>query len=87
MKKGLVTILAAVMLLSVIPAEAVSADGWYADSDGWHYRENGTMLRNAWKRDSTEWCYLDGSGHMLCNGYAWDSAGQHYLDSTGHMVW
>ena len=63
-----------------------SKTGWYKELGIWHYYENGTMIKNSWRKDSKGWCYLDSSGRIMINGWAKDSKGWCYLGSNGYMV-
>ena len=63
-----------------------SKNGWIKELDNWYYYENGTMVKNVWKKDSKGWCYLGSDGKMAINNWAKDSKGWCYLGSDGYMV-
>lgn len=63
-----------------------SKTGWYKELGIWHYYENGTMVKSAWRKDSKGWCYLDSNGRMVANGWVKDSKGWCYLGSNGYMI-
>lgn len=69
----------------ITPAKA---NGWnYLDGE-WYFFNNGTMLGDTWKQDSTKrWFYIDNDGTMVTNDWRQDSS-KHwfYLGSDGAMM-
>ena len=62
------------------------ANGWVLEGGIWYYYENGTMLKNTWKLDSTGWCYLGADGKMATNKWILDSVGWCYVGADGYCV-
>ncbi len=63
-----------------------SKNGWAWENGNWAYYENGVMLKDCWKEDSTGWCYLGSDGYMLINAWVQDSLGWCYLGDNGYCV-
>lgn len=64
------------------------ANGWnYLDGE-WYFFNNGTMLGDTWKQDSSKrWFYLGNDGAMFKNSWIQDFSGHwYYLGSDGAMV-
>jgi len=61
-------------------------EGWVEENGKWVYYENGTKLKNTWKKDSKGWCYLDADGYMATNKWIKDSQGWCYVGDNGYCV-
>ena len=62
-------------------------DGWVKENGIWYFYEKGTMVKNAWRKDSKGWCYLGVDGKMLTNQWKKDSKGWCYIDGSGYIVY
>ena len=62
-------------------------EGWQLIEGGWYFYENGKMVTDAWRKDSTGWCYLGADGEMLTNQWVKDSTGWCYIDGSGYIVY
>ncbi len=67
-------------------AHNLQQNGWLKDGGKWYFYENGTMVKNAWRKDSKGWVYLGANGAMLTNAWAKDSKGWCYLGTDGYAV-
>lgn len=70
---------------TAVPKETVK-NGWIYESGKWYIYENGTMVKNAWRRDSKGWVYLGKDGAMLTNSWCMDSVGWCYVGADGYAV-
>ena len=64
----------------------VVLNGWVQEGEKWAYYDNGTMLTNAWTKDSHDWVFLGTDGYMVTNAWAKDSHGWCYMGADGYMV-
>lgn len=48
-------------------------NGWIKKDNYWYYYENGSQVKNQWRKDSKDWCYLNGDGTMAVNEWHQDS--------------
>ena len=71
---------------TAVPKETVK-NGWVKENGIWYYYENGTMVKNAWRKDSVGWCYLGADGAMLVNTWKRDSVGWCYIGNSGYIVY
>ena len=57
---------------------SVKASYWYQDAAGWHYQENGTMVKNEWKfltyQGAGYWYYFDENGVMKTGWLDWNGS-------------
>lgn len=60
--------------------------GWVKKGGYWYYYEKGIPVKNAWREDSKDWCYLGSDGKMVKNAWQKDSKGWCYLGSNGRIV-
>lgn len=60
--------------------------GWVKKGADWHYYENGVPVKNAWRMDSKDWCYLGSDGRMVTDKWVQDSKDWCYLGSDGRIV-
>lgn len=60
--------------------------GWVQKGADWYYYENGVPVKNAWRMDSKNWCYLGADGKMAKDAWAQDSKDWCYLGSDGRIV-
>lgn len=60
--------------------------GWAQKGADWYYYENGVPVKNAWRMDSKNWCYLGADGKMVKDAWAQDSKDWCYLGSDGRIV-
>jgi len=59
---------------------------WVQSGSKWYYqREDGTYLKNMWKKISGDWYRFDTEGAML-TGWNWVDGYKYYFDEKGHMV-
>ena len=58
--------------------------GWYLSNGKWYYNENGTTLKNAWKKDSGGWCYLGSDGAMVTKKWIQTDGKWYYVGTDGH---
>ena len=74
----------------VAPAE----DAWLMDGAGWHYRENGVLVKNAWRKlgynGENYWYLFDENGTMKTGWAEWNGE-RYYLSPVsdgwmGHML-
>ena len=63
-----------------------SPSGWHYTGGSWYFYENGTMVKNAWRKDSIGWVYLGEDGAMLTNSWCKDSKGWCYVGANGYAV-
>lgn len=59
---------------------------WMKLADKWYYFENGTMVKNAWRKDSKGWVYLGENGAMVTDKWVTDSKGWCYVGADGYAV-
>lgn len=80
----LVAVLSAATLLAV-GASMTSFAGWEKDADGiWHYYDSeDEMVSSEWRKDGSQWFYLDDDGNMLTNGWVDD---EYYVGDNGAML-
>ena len=64
----------------------IPADGWHLEGGNWYCFEEGQMVKNAWRKDSVGWCYLDAEGSMATNKWVKDSVGWCYVGEDGYCV-
>lgn len=64
-----------------ITGKEISTVGrWIKGNDGyWYFFEGGNKVRNAWRMDSVDWCYLNERGQALVNGWAKDSSNRWFF--------
>ncbi len=60
--------------------------GWKQNEGKWAYFLDGVMLKNCWKQDSSDWCYLGSDGYMRTNAWIMDSQGWCYVGDDGYCV-
>ena len=76
--------------LGAAPAE----DAWLMDGAGWHYRENGVLVKNAWRKlsyNGTSYWYLFDENGTMKTGWAEWNGERYYLSPVsngwmGHML-
>ena len=61
-------------------------NGWVHDGNGWLYYEDDEIVKNAWRRDSIDLCYLGWDGYMVRNMWMADDGGWHFCGDDGHIV-
>lgn len=66
----------------------LSAGTWLKRNDGkWLFYENGQSVKNAWRKDTVDWCYLGADGAMVTNSWQRDSSKKwFYCGADGHIV-
>ena len=64
----------------------ITYSGWALDGGKWYFYENGTMVKNAWRKDSVGWVFLGKDGAMLTNAWCTDSQGWCYVGANGYAV-
>lgn len=71
-------------LLASVPAFA----GWEKTDDGlWHYSNNGSYIKNAWKLDGGSWFYLNENGTLALSQFvSGDDGSLYYVNADGQMV-
>lgn len=60
--------------------------GWVKKGKDWYYYEKGVPVKNGWRKDKTDWCYLGKDGKMLTNSWAKDSDGWCYVGKNGRIL-
>ncbi|MBQ7968499.1 MAG: hypothetical protein IJ292_01580, partial [Clostridia bacterium] len=53
----------------------------------WYYFENGEKVTNAWRLDSTGWCFLDEEGKWVIDAFVRDSVGLAYITADGYFYY
>lgn len=61
---------------------AAPANGWSQQNGIWNYYENGSLVRNDWKKTNNHWFYLNSNGEMVKNAKIDDK----YVNGDGAMV-
>ncbi|MBR2407153.1 MAG: leucine-rich repeat protein, partial [Clostridia bacterium] len=64
----------------------ITYSGWALDGGKWYFYENGTMVKNAWRKDTVGWVFLGKDGAMLTNAWCTDSQGWCYVGANGYAV-
>lgn len=64
----------------------ITYTGWYKKTGNWYYYQNGSALKNQWKKDSNGWVYLGSDGTMETNAWVKDSVGWCYVGKNGYIV-
>ncbi|MBR2406689.1 MAG: Ig-like domain-containing protein, partial [Clostridia bacterium] len=64
----------------------ITYSGWALDGGKWYFYNNGTMVKNAWRKDSVGWVFLGKDGAMLTNAWCTDSQGWCYVGANGYAV-
>lgn len=68
MKKGLKTVFAAAMAISMAMMPVTAYAGWEKENDSYvYYEKDGTKATNTFKRSGDQWFYLDENGQMVKN--------------------
>lgn len=61
--------------------------GWIQDNLKWYCYENNLPVKNQWRKDSKDWCYLTGDGSMAINEWHQDSSTKWFFcGSDGRIV-
>jgi hypothetical protein len=60
--------------------------GWIKKGGYWYYLEKGIPVKNAWREDSKDWCYLGKDGKMVTEKWVKDSKGWCYCGKTGRIL-
>lgn len=60
--------------------------GWVKKGGYWYYYEKGIPVKNAWREDSKDWCYLGKDGKMVTEKWVKDSKGWCYCGKTGRIL-
>ena len=65
----------------------IMKDGWIKENGIWRCYENGTMLKNAWAKDSKgKWFYLGSDGAMVASKWVEWKGDWYYLTASGEMA-
>jgi glucan-binding YG repeat protein len=62
------------------------AGGWIYELDQWHYYEAGEIVKSAWRKDKTGWCYLNKEGSIVKSAWVKSKNKWYYCGSDGYMV-
>lgn len=62
------------------------AGGWIYELDQWHYYEDGEIVKSAWRKDRTGWCYLNKEGNIVKSAWVKSKNKWYYCGSDGYMV-
>ncbi len=65
----------------------VKKEGWQFEDNTWYFYENGVIVTNDWRIDSTGWCFLDEEGKWVTNGLVQDSVGLAYITDDGYFYY
>ncbi|MBQ7968200.1 MAG: hypothetical protein IJ292_00050, partial [Clostridia bacterium] len=62
-------------------------NGWQQEGGIWYYYENDEKVVNAWREDSTGWCFLDEEGKWVIDAFVRDSVGWAYITKNGYFYY
>lgn len=60
--------------------------GWIKKGKDWYCYEKGVPVKNAWRKDTKDWCYLGKDGKMVKNAWQKDSKGWCFLGKDGRIL-
>lgn len=61
-------------------------NGWTKKGASWYYMEDGEPVKNKWRKDSRDWCYLGNDGKMCVSRWVKDSKGWCYVGKDGRIL-
>lgn len=72
---------------NVLWTAKIMKDGWKKEGGYWYYYDNGTLVKNGWRKDSKgKWFYLGSDGKMVTSKWVKWKDEWYYLGKTGEMA-
>lgn len=83
-KKLLSSLLAALMLATIVPVKTQAADGWSQSGADWYYYKNNQVVKG-WMKEGWCWYFLDYTTGKMKTGWVADGSVWYYLGPSGVM--